>query len=216
MRVLYEPVKKHLIIAPLRCGSSILEDNAEKYNLVVMTSEIPHNYGHESELYNNTEFLNLIKESDKRTFLFKEPFERLVSFYRTFVYYPHFFKHDGELNKRFRLFFSENRKQDFWDDMLQAWDLIEQHYKYDPHTTPQYHFFKSCNQNVDDYEIVSTDEYRKWICLNFAEKIEDRISPIHEIPIKFSSISKIQKLHEMCKILYKEDYEYLEPKVTYF
>lgn len=216
MKALYEPIKKHLIIIPLRCGSTVLEDNAEKYNLSVITNKIPHSYYQENQPIGNVApLLEIIQGAYKKTFLFKEPFERLVSTYRNFVYVPYFSGNENGLTERFKLFWPTKRKQDFWDDITEAQELIQLNYKKDPHTVPQYSFFKLFNQRAEDYEIINADQIQKWIYLNFGDTIQNRISPIYEIPIKFSSIAKIQKIHDICKVLYKEDYEYLEPNVKY-
>lgn len=206
MKALFNPVKQQLIIAPLRCGSTMLEENAGKYGLINVSNQI------HDDIEN---FKNLVKNVKKKTFLFKEPFERLTSFYRNFVYVPFFWGHDDGLDEGFRKFFPEKRKKDFWDDMLEAKDLIVSQYKNDPHIMPQYTFFEMFEQNVDEYEIVNMEYFQKWMNLNFLEVLQDRKSPIHEIPIKFSSITKIQTLHDMCKDLYKEDYKYLEPNAIY-
>lgn len=206
MKALFDPAKQHLIIAPLRCGSTMLEENAHQYGLINISAEINEN---------QENFINIVKNSKKKTFLFKEPFERLTSFYRNFVYVPFFWGHDDGLDEGFRKFFPKRRKKDFWDDMLEAKDLIMSQYKNDPHIMPQYTFFDTFNQDVDEYEILNMECFQKWMYLNFSEVLEDRVSPIHEIPIKFSSITKIKELHDMCKVLYKEDYDYLEPNMIY-
>jgi hypothetical protein len=206
MKAFFEPTKRQLIIAPLRCGSTILEDNAHKYNLMNITPEL--------DIDGGAQFPNIIRNSQTKTFLFREPFERLVSSYMNFVYVPHFWGHDDNLNEDFKLFFSKRRKKDFWDDLLEAMDLIKLHYKKDPHMMPQYSYFEKTNDNVDDYQIINAKDFREWMYLNFLEELEEQKPAMYDIPILFSSVSKIQKLHEICRQeLYKEDYEYLESRV---
>ena len=216
MRLYFEPKTKHLMIVPLRNGTIIFDDVMQRHGIVDVTGYLPTNYYQHPDIpYDITSLLDVINSSNRRTLMFKEPFERLVSFYRNFIYNAVFLENHINLNERFELFSPKNRKLDYWSDMFEAKDLFEKYYKCDPHTMPQYSFFDITKQNIDDYDIVDSIEIQKWMQTNFSEEIETRISPIYEIPIKFSSIDKIKVLQDMCKVLYKDDYEYLEPKIRY-
>lgn len=212
MRIFYELRKKHLIIVPLRNGSSYLQKNALKYNLTEVT-HIP-------------VFKTVIAEVQRKTFLYRDPCIRLLSFYNQFVYEP-YLKKTVKVQDYSHLFAPKTRGNNLLSDFVNASESIVKNYKLDMHTRAQIDYFYNVppvnldssyneyQQDIKDYEIISTDQYAKWIYLTFGETIKHRSSSIDNTNITPNKFRDMQKIQELCTMLYKDDYELLEPNITY-
>jgi hypothetical protein len=211
MRVFYDLKKRHLIIAPARNGSSHLVDNVFKYNLTEVTPVHV--------------FKSIITEVEHKTFLYRDPCIRLLSFYNQFIYEPYLYK--TVKVEPIPLFVPKSRGHDLLSDFLNAKELILKNYKLDMHTRPQMDYFYNIPpvnqeiaynesvQNIDEYKIISMDQYTKWIYLTFGDTLKDRPSVIDNFNITPFKFRYMQKIQELSTMLYKDDYELLEPNITY-
>lgn len=201
MKIFYNLQNKHLIAVPLRNGSSHLSTNSFTYKLTEVTY-VPM-------------FKSIISEVERKTFLYRDPSVRLLSFYNQFCYRPYAEKISNMEDAK--LFIPKTRGNCLLSDFLNAKELLLKNYKLDRHTRPQAEYFynEEYNQELDEYEIISTDEYVKWIYLTFGDKITHKVSSLKDTNITPINFRYMQKIQEFCKTLYKDDYELLEPKITY-
>jgi hypothetical protein len=209
--VFYDLKKRHLIVTPSRNGSSHLVNNVFKYNLTDVT-HVPI-------------FKNVITEAEHKTFLYRDPCIRLLSFYNQFIYEPFLYK--TVKVEHIPLFIPKSRGHDLLSDFLNAKELILKNYRLDMHTRSQMDYFYNIppvnievayNESVQDikeYKIVSMDQYTKWIYLTFGDTVKARPSAIDNFNITPAKFRDMQKIQEMCMNLYKDDYELLEPSITY-
>lgn len=213
MKIFFEPITKHLIIAPNRNGSSHLTKNMHEYQLLDVSYQA---------LFNS-----IIDIVEKKTFLYRDPCIRLMSFYSLFVHQPYLEKinkvsTDSTKVKKNKTYFTEQfgataRHTDLLHDMVLAKSKIEQNYMKDTHTMSQYEFFNTYpNERVQDYEIISVSQYIKWLKLTFADTTtEVKTSSVDKISLTPSTLISMQVIQEMCHKLYEYDYTFLEPRITY-
>lgn len=210
MKIFYNIKHKHLIVAPFRNGSSHLHYHAIQYNL--------------TEVTHGPIFKGIISEVEKKTFLYRDPCARLMSYYRQFVFDPPtttsktIIKEDADKALALKLFKPLTRGNDLLSDMVLATDNIIKNYRTDFHTTPQSDYFKDdrYEQSVNEYEIISIDQYAKWLKLTFADKeTKQNIPSLDKIIINPYNFRNMQRVQDLCMTLYKDDYELLEPNITY-
>lgn len=203
MNIYYSISTKHLIAVPARNGTTHLDTHSLEYNLIsVRHAPI---------------FKSIIDETIKKTFIYRDPCLRLLSYYNRFVYQPHKTKSTNN-DVALTLFKPKYRGEDLLSDILFASDNIIKNYKEDVHTQPQVSYFEHSwyVQDIEDYEIISTEQYVKWLKLTFSDFTTKHISsPIDDIVITPRLFSKMQKIQDLCKVLYKDDYELLEPNISY-
>jgi len=200
MRLFYKPEDKHLIVVPYRNGSAHLSEKMELYELINVSYP---------PIFNS-----IIGEVEKKTFIYRDPFLRLISYYNNFIYTP--FVKKTQIDKRHKHLVPGTRGKDLLSDIMFAKHKIEKAYKADSHTCPQYDFFKDevFKQDINDYEIVSVTQYIKWLVLTFADATtKHRASETSIINLNIENFTQLQIIHDMCRRLYKDDYKYLEPKV---
>jgi hypothetical protein len=145
-----------------------------------------------------------------------------MSYYKRFVFDTQavktFAKEDQDTNLANKLFKPVTRGNDLLSDMILATDKLIKNYKEDFHTTPQSDYFKDerYDQNISDYEIVSINQYAKWLKLTFVDKkTTQSTSALDSIIINPSNFRNMQRIQDLCMTLYKDDYELLEPNITY-
>lgn len=212
MKIFYKPKTKHLIVVPARNGTSHLYNNMREYGLVDTTYK--------------PFFDSIIHEAEKKTFIYRDPCLRLLSFYNQFIYEPYInkiktssvkSKDDAGYVDFAEKFVSIVRGDDLFSDLVFSRKKIEKNYTTDVHTCPQYVFFeKQTDEKINDYEIISVNQYVKWIKLTFADMIvESRPSPIEKIPITPGRFINMHIIQNMCNDLYKNDYKFLEPTLTF-
>lgn len=201
MRIFYSPDYKHLIAIPARNGSSHIQENLHKYGLIE-TTYLP-------------AFRGIISEVTKKTFIYRDPCIRLLSFYNQFIYEPYLAKTTKYGDSK--LFIPSTRGYDLLSDVLNAKDNIIKNYEIDAHTSPQSNYFMDLDykQDIEDYEIIPTSQYVKWLYLTFADRVNHEPSKIEEININVTNFNNMQKIQELCMTLYRNDYELLEPNITY-
>jgi hypothetical protein len=127
-------------------------------------------------------------------------------------------KEDKDTTLANKLFKPVTRGNDLLSDMILATDNLIKNYKADFHTTPQSDYFKDdrYGQTASDYEIISVDQYAKWLKLTFADKDTKQNTPaVDNITISPSNFRNMQRIQDLCMTLYKDDYELLEPNITY-
>jgi hypothetical protein len=200
MRLFYCIKTKHLIAVPFRNGSTFLHENMRTYNIIDVTYP--------------PIFASIINEVDKKTFIYRDPLLRLMSFYNLFIYSESIDKVKDA--KYLKLFMPPTRGKDLFSDMVLAKNKIEANYKNDSHTLPQYEFFKNelLKQNIEEYEIISANQYTKWLMLTFTDKVEHKLSAIDKINLNVENFLNMNIIHDICKNIYQEDYKFLEPRVT--
>jgi len=207
VRIFYSPAQKHLIVTPFRNGSTHLFIYKENYKLIQVQ---------EAPIIEQSEaFTNIIDKVEKKTFIYRDPFLRLISYYNNFIYEPFAYKQKiRNISDNFTPF---SVGKDLVSDMILAIDKIEKNYKNDYHTLPQYEFFKnkSLNQNIEEYTIISITQYTKWITQTFIGSIPQYMpSKINKIYSETENRKSLHIIYDMCKRIYKEDYEFLEPRIT--
>lgn len=200
MKIFYHTQTQHLIATPFRNGSSHLYENMMKYQLTDI-SHLPI-------------FDSIQREVVRRTFLYRDPCLRLISYYHNFVYSYNKPSANVDILRRFK---PSSRGYDLFSDMMLAKDNIIKNYREDKHTQPQYDYFVNpdYNQNLDDYEIISVNQYAAWIKLMFKVAVDTKKHPSDDCSIVPSSFRNMQRIQDMCTELYKDDYEKLEPRIRY-
>jgi len=213
MRIFYQEDTKHLIITPLRCGSSYMARNSTDFKLITL----PNIYY--SSRPTIALFEALFQESEKKTFIFRDPFERFLSYYNTFV-----FKQNTRTDKddksaspirKILLPLAENKN--IWEDINNSLLVIKDNYEIDWHTRPQTQFFlfaahhiknTSSDEFINSFEFINFDNYRKWIYLTFA-KITEYKSALEENTslTTFFDWNNFIKINNFIKDIYKRDYE---------
>jgi len=201
----YRPTHEHLIVVPFRNGTTHLNSNTTSYGLHNITQD---------HLIDN-----VFEKAKKKTFIYRDPFLRLMSFYNAFVYKPYVTKEQLEsegVKNASDCFAPPVRGHDLLSDMIFAKNNIIKNYKTHDHIQPQYSYFKHdiFNQNLEEYEIISVSQYTEWIHLTFADTDFKYVpSEISEINLNIESTVYLQNMYNMCKYLYKEDYKFLEPRI---
>jgi len=123
MKLFYKPTTKHLIAVPLRNGSSHLYKNMGNYELIETTYK--------------PFFDTIIDEVKLKTFIYRDPCLRLMSFYENFVYKPYLEKDKPKDKKYQDMFTPLTRGQTLLSDLVLATHKIKKNYQQDLHTRPQ-------------------------------------------------------------------------------
>jgi len=238
MRVFYRKSTDHLIVTPFRCGSSHLQISRDEYGLIQLT-----------ELSNfdvmnlaSDAYKNILSKVKKKTFIYRDPFERWISFYYGLVYIPRlcelgildtdhvYKKYKGRIavaRNAEQLYFNPNCYYDlvelidgnesFWNAAYKATNSLKNIIKItnDAHILPQYVFFNNYFSKIkyNEQEVISLKNYIYWIETTFNDKL-DYVSNLDYIDIKLSDVDLINEIKSMCKDIYYKDYKYIFPFTT--
>jgi hypothetical protein len=204
MRIFYQESTKKLIITPFLTGSSILMDKVIQREIELTW------FDHGNEVQRKC-IEEILKDTEiNKTFLYRDPVERVISFYHKFI----FDSKITEKNKNtegLKLFTPKNRKENFWDEVWEALPLIETHYKKNDHLIPQYTYFSFFKENPEEYEIYSTDNYVKWFFLEFAITLTEAD---HEF-LKHTgqNVFRMYRIIERLQKLYPDDIQKIQPLI---
>lgn len=214
MKMFYHQETKHLIAVPFKNGTTYISNNVSKYKLLEVTYD--------------SFFKMVIKDTEKKTFIYRDPCLRLLSFYNGFIYGPTKLNKAVNLEKNPKdylaikkqkpneLFNIVVRGNNLLSDLVMSKSNIEKYYMTNAHTMPQYEYFKKYDETVQDYEIVSNTQYDKWLKLTFADMdFEFKKSGIDDTQLIPSNFRDMQIIQNMCYSLYEEDYKFLEPNIIY-
>jgi len=228
MQIFYKKSTGHLIVTPFRCGSTHLNKSIKKYGLLNIT-----------EYEDSDEYKNILSNVKKKTFIYRDPFERWVSFYFGLVYTPRLCELgilDGEVvykeyNNRivipknidqmyynptsyYDLIDSIKGTEDFWSATYAATKLLKNIIKTsdDRHIFPQHIFFEEYFSKIstDKYEVISIKNYVSWINLTFNDRL-NYVSNLSDIYIKLSEVELVNEIRNMCMDIYNKDYTHIFP-----
>jgi hypothetical protein len=230
MRVFYRKSTDHLIFTPFRCGSSHLQISRDEYGLL-----------NENEM-SDSEYSNILKRVKKKTFIYRDPFERWISFYYGLVYIPRlcelgildtdhvYEKYKGRIavaRNAEQLYFNPNCYYDliesiegnesFWEAAYTATRSLENIIKTtdDAHIFPQYTFFNMHFSKIEcnTSEIISLKHYSTWINLTFNANLV-HVSNLDYIKINLFDVDLINEIKSMCMDIYYKDYKYIFPLIN--
>jgi len=239
MRVFYRKSTDHLIVAPFKCGSSHLQISRDEYELVDKSNSantIIMNF-----ILNNSPPTsnNILSKVKKKTFIYRDPFERWISFYYSFIYIPRMCE-IGNLSTDYdaekyngKIFIPNNIEEadlhpisyynlielidgseGFWGAAHKTTSSLKNIIKItnDAHILPQYVFFNNYFSKIkhDEQEVISLKNYIYWIETTFNDKL-DYVSNLDSIDIKLSEIDLVNEIRTICIDIYYEDYKHIFP-----
>ena len=202
MQVYRHTEKNFLLFAPFLCGSSYIRQNAEKMKLVRIEEQ------------NWRLQLSLVQayfpHVENRFVLFRDPFQKIVSFFSKFVYakkYGVYFNTDVADRNEIAM--------DFWKK-FEDWlpNMLE--HKNDLHMqsiTEQLGHYGLLDQ-LDQFTVVPNRNYMFWLNQHLDDPIRDYVAPLSRLPVNSYIISQIMTIREQIREIYHEDYEFLR-KATF-
>jgi hypothetical protein len=189
MIAFFNPVVKHLIIVPHKCGTTIMTTNSGMCGLNVIQL---------SNDYSNVFIKDICAQPIKKTFITRDPLIRYFSFFKTFAYTP---LHQS-------LVVPKKLTNNFYEDISNSIPLLKKYYDQDIHTQKQYSFFSIFDENIDEYEFIDTAYFNKWLYLSFGKKTTEYISSMGEtlFPKTVHDLSTFIDVKNELKHIYEEDY----------
>jgi len=209
-RVFYKDSTDHLIVPPPRCGSTFFTANHDILGLFPLNFNYPIRY---------KAFKQATVGAVKKTFIYRDPLARLVSFFDCFVYTSD----RGDRNKR--LFdhgnivhvYEHGRRsyERFWRDLHKSLPLIKENYMDDEHTSPQHLYFSQHGETSADYDLVNVTGLEKFVCENFIENDLTGLNLTHtpkSYPINSNDLPLIAEIVGAVKEIYAMDYMLIESR----
>lgn len=189
MIAFHDPIAKHLIIVPYKCGTNTMTRNSGACGLNVIRL---------SNDYSNDLIKQVCAQAIKKTFITRDPMLRYFSFFNAFAYSP---THKSSI-------IPKKLTNNFYQDIYNSIPLLKKYHDTDPHTTKQRSFFDIFNENVDEYEFIDTAHFNKWFYLSFAQKITEYTPSLQKIPFPNTlyDFSILMDVKNEIKNIYEEDY----------
>lgn len=190
MIVFFSHETESIIITPFRCGSRHLIKNASDYNLMHFSVETA---------YGKKLFKSIINDVEDKTFLYRDPVDRYISFYHTFIF------NKPEKEAPNKSIIPKIRSKNFWEDLYNSVSLLEKYFDIDSHTNNQYRYFSMMDENINDYKIIDVENFSKFIYLTFADKVEAHKKPLSDEKFNFYDFQYYNKIKPRLEKLYEED-----------
>jgi len=218
MRIFYQSSTSHLIIAPYRCGSTYLKDKSDHLGLTYLGV-----LGADGVYRDTITYLFNNKDISK-TFIYRDPIERYISYYAQFVQ-P--YSGENATTKKKILETTANKYADYiiqkdlleeasknniWYNIHKGLSALEKNYTKDWHTNTLHSYFEYTNQKIENYNFVPWDSFAKWIFLifkvknDYKSKLKDDLS---ETTTSGLDIMKCIEIYTTLKSLYAVDYDKL-------
>jgi hypothetical protein len=183
MIIFYQEEKQHLIVTPFRCGSQYLRINSP--NLKLQVSAVPSLDGFPLYIEHDEFFKKIRKEALRKTFLFREPHERFLSYFNSVIIEP------------------KDREWFFWE-LAHEYLMGNQNIFVDNwHTVPQINYFKNTQENIDEYDIISVKDYAKFIYLNFDQEVPSHTNMLKQKPIRGTDLAYALEIFDYLRKVYE-------------
>ena len=194
VRAFYQESSNTLIITPYRCGSTHLIQNVAKYDLLFLDLKKKKDL----EIFEDVR-----KTCDKKIFMWRNPFERLVSFYYNFIFSPR-----SPIQYPQTLFKNSTSTKNFWKDLNNSFDKIEKNLSKDAHTITQSLYFELTDNDIESYTVLDIQDYTKWIMLTFSDKVQPPVSILDTVcnSVMMSDIVNMFDAKNKTEKLYHDDY----------
>jgi hypothetical protein len=180
---------KHLTVVPYKCGTKILFSKSHECFFDIL-------HLNDSSKFSDLELF--LKYAVKKTFITRDPFQRYISFFKSFAY-----------SKHKSCIIPKTLSKNFYKDLKNSIPLLKQYHSEDIHTKKQSEYFYDSGEKIKDYEIVDTQFLNQWFYLSFAvqlDKYQSNDITKSVLPESVSDFSDFFSVHHEIREIYFEDY----------
>jgi hypothetical protein len=217
MRFFYYHPTNHFIASPTRTGSTFLLNNCSE-SLVHLTDISKENeqITSDREIFKN--------QSQHRTFIYRDPVDRFLSWYKKFVVLDEFMMSQTISYSNFlRAMLLDNKSNNPIEDLYNSLDLIKQHHSKDIHTVGYSHFIDVNDIDLHQFNVINFLNFKTWVVAelnltpvnqnqNYKHILEDS-EELTYVPKNEEEREKLQEVVSTLKEIYKQDYELIAPLI---